>query len=442
MVPPPGVIPVMRSVGGAGGFGVGVGVVGAARRPVRDDDDEPGARLAAVDGRAGEREHVSPVPAAARVPAEAVRRAAVAREPVAVDPDDDRAGLRAQHPDSKRDLAAHLAPVPGARRRQFEGAVRDDDAATHDVVPRSVAVGAELEHVDAVLERGRVQAAAAGECERRARVDRGDAAVDGELDPADAAGRLRAPGDDPAERRTRQPRRHAQRRLPRGEVADERQVRIPVPVPAGIRVVARAAEASTRPGHLRVADHVDSVDRQQRAACQPGGQAGRGAELCLGEPGRVAAPPFVLDPDRLAVDPRVARVPGDVGEVDELDDPAVPRDDEVRGGVGAVASQPADRAPEAALGDVDHDPPDRERAAMRLGVVPLALEPRDGWTAQGLGRCAGARRAGEDAGADAQRAGRAEAGWAGDGARVVLSRHPCSLSTRLDGLRTSGLRSS
>ncbi len=203
------------------------------------------------------------------------------------------------------------------------------------------------------------------------------AAVDGELDAPHAAGRLGPPPDDPAQRARCEACLDPQRRLAGREVADEAQVLAPVPVPPRIAVVAGAAEPAARAGHLRVADQVRAVDRQQRAPREVRGQARRGPVLRLREARRVVRPALVLDPDRLGVDVPVAGVPRDVGEVDELHDPARAGDDEVRGGVRPPVPQPAHGAPEAALGDVDDDAADRTRASMRLRVVPLALEPGD-----------------------------------------------------------------
>ena len=137
----------------------------------------------------------------------------------------------------------------------------------------------------------------------------------------------------------------------------------------------RAAAATAPVRHVGVSDQVLPVDRHQRAARDPGGESGGRLVLRVGEAVRAVGEPLVLDPDRLLVRPPVAGVPGDVGEVDELHDPAAARDDVVRRCMCARALQPAHRAPEGALRDVDDDLVDRLRAPVRLREVALALQP-------------------------------------------------------------------
>ena len=121
---------------------------------------------------------------------------------------------------------------------------------------------------------------------------------------------------------------------------------------------------------------VRSIGISERRAIQAASLAD--AWYCASvNPTRPVGEALVLDPDRLLVRGPVAGVPGDVGEVDELDDPAVARDDEVRGSVCARVPQPAHRPPELALGDVDDDLVDRLHAAVRLREVALAPQPDD-----------------------------------------------------------------
>ena len=112
--------------------------------------------------------------------------------------------LRAPRPDAQLHRAAHLRPRPRAGARERERLVVDDDRRSGDVVAARAGDPVHLEHVPAVAELRRVQAAAAGEGEGRAPVDPDDAAVDRELDARDAAGRLRPPRDDAAQRPRRE----------------------------------------------------------------------------------------------------------------------------------------------------------------------------------------------------------------------------------------------
>jgi hypothetical protein len=121
-----------------------------------------------------------------------------------------------------------------------------------------------------------------------------------------------------------------------------------------------------------------AVDRHQRAPCDPGRQSRRGTVLSVGEAAGPIGEALVLDPHRFGIDAPVAGVPGDVGEMDELDDLAVARDHVVRRRMCARVRQPLHRAPECAFGDVDDDLLDRPRRPVRLREVALALEPDDG----------------------------------------------------------------
>ncbi len=146
---------------------------------------------------------------------------------------------------------------------------------------------------------------------------------------------------------------------------------------AGVGVVGRAAAAAAAVRHVGVSDQVLPVDRHQRPPRDPGGEPGGRPILRVGVAVRAVGESLVLDPDRLLVRVPVPRVPGDVGEVDELDDPAAARDDVVRRCVRPRALQPPHGAPEGALRDVDDDLVERLGAPVSLGEVPLALEPDD-----------------------------------------------------------------
>ena len=76
-----------------------------------------------------------------------------------------------------------------------------------------------------------------------------------------------------------------------------------------------AADAMSRGiRHLRMADHVAPVDGHAGARGQVGDEL-RGRLVLRRREAAVPTEAFVLDPDRVQVDPAVPGVPGDVGEV-------------------------------------------------------------------------------------------------------------------------------
>ena len=100
---------------------------------------------------------------------------------------------------------------------------------------------------------------------------------------------------------------------------------MPVPVRAGVGVVRRAAAAAARRRHLGVADDVlRSIGSSERRAIQAASRAEARYCASVNPSGPYVKPSCSIPTDCVFTLP-VAGVPGDVGEVDELDDPAALR---------------------------------------------------------------------------------------------------------------------
>ena len=277
--------------------------------------------------------------------------------------------------------------------------VDEEVDAPHPPAARLCAPRGEARHRLAFLERREVDAPA-GAADDHALVD------DGPVGP-------------PGRRHLHEPEILRLPRIPTGQC----EVVLPPPVPTRVGVVVEAAPTgAVRIGNLVVPDHVAPIERDAEPAGEGCEQTRRRAVLRLGEP---AAPgvALVLDADRVPVRVVVARVPRDVGEVHELDDLPVARDDEVGGAVRAAVPQPRHGAPEAALGDVDDDLVDARRAPRRRVV----RRPHD---ADRRFRCPGVARLYRRNGSQAQR--RDDEGNQRESKVVHVGGSPAGLGSRQD----------
>ena len=137
---------------------------------LRGDERDPPLRDAPVDRGGDDLQHVLAGLGARRVPGEEERRPPVDGAAAAVDEERHRRGLRAPRAHAQLHRSAHLRPRAGAGARQRERLVVDDDRPARDVVAAGPGDAVHLEHVRAVAELRRVQAA--GEREGRAPVGR------------------------------------------------------------------------------------------------------------------------------------------------------------------------------------------------------------------------------------------------------------------------------
>ena len=156
--------------------------------------------------------------------------------------------------------------------------------------------------------------------------------------------------------------------------ADERHEVSPVEVRARIPVHPRL-EGCGRPRHLVVADHVLTVDRNCVAVGEISRQTRKRAIELLREPlVALRRKPLVLDPDRVTIDPPIARVPSDVARRHHLRHLPVRRpQDVVRADVGERILEQRDRRVVCDLGVVDHDEANAQPVSGPIGevVVPV-----------------------------------------------------------------------